>query len=211
MECGGDELFVLGKGAIELAKIHIHKIGNPYAPACDFILITRADAARSSANRDAVVAAFRNLLKRAVKRKDDMRTVADLELRFDVDSNRFKAGDLFEQCRRSYDNSVADHGKNTRAENAAGNQFQNEFSFADEDGVAGVVAALVTGDRGKSFGEQIDDFALALIAPLRPQHYQITHANCEPTPKVFDCTDVTLDTMQMCGVFQALGPEIFHQ
>ena len=33
-------------------------------------------------------------------------------------------------------------------------------------GVPGVVAALVAGDDGERLGEQVDDLALALVAPL---------------------------------------------
>ena len=39
-----------------------------------------------------------------------------------------------------------------------------------DDGVAGVVAALVAGDDVEPLGEQVDDLALPLVAPLGADH-----------------------------------------
>ena len=42
--------------------------------------------------------------------------------------------------------------------------------------MAGVVPALETGDGGNALGEQVDDLALALIAPLHPDDdYELAH------------------------------------
>ena len=46
--------------------------------------------------------------------------------------------------------------------------MQHEFLFVDLDGVPGVGPALVAGHYVDPLGQQIDNFALALIAPLGP-------------------------------------------
>ena len=45
-----------------------------------------------------------------------------------------------------------------------------EFLFADEDGVAGIVAALGAHDHIRLFSEHVDDLAFAFIAPLGADH-----------------------------------------
>jgi hypothetical protein len=63
-------------------------------------------------------------------------------------------------------------------QNAAGNQLENEFLFADKDGVAGVVPALVARHHVELLGQQVDNFAFALVAPLGAQDdYVIHHSN----------------------------------
>ncbi len=123
----------------------------------------------------AILARLRDLLDSAVKREDDVGAVADLQLRPDVDADRLEAGDFVEQRGRINHHAVADNSLNTRAQNAAGDQLQYEFLAADEDGMAGIVAALIASHGIKLFREQVDDFALAFVAPLRSENYQITH------------------------------------
>ena len=47
-----------------------------------------------------------------------------------------------------------------------GSSWKLERLVADDDRVAGVVAALVAGDDVEPLGQQVDDLALALVAPL---------------------------------------------
>ena len=65
------------------------------------------------------------------------------------------------------------------AQNAAGNQLEDELFFADEDGVAGVVAALIARDDVEALGEKIDDLTFAFVAPLRAKNDYITHFSKE--------------------------------
>ena len=52
---------------------------------------------------------------------------------------------------------------------------------AELDGVAGVVAAVVAGDDVEAVGEQVDDLALALVAPLSAQNGHDFHGS---TPRL---------------------------
>jgi hypothetical protein len=53
-----------------------------------------------------------------------------------------------------------------RVEDPAGDQVQLEDAVTDDDGVAGVVAALVADHQVGGVGEQVGRLALALVAPL---------------------------------------------
>ena len=53
--------------------------------------------------------------------------------------------------------------------------MQDEFLAAVNDGVPGVVAALTADDDIGVPGKDVDDFALAFIAPLRADQYRVCH------------------------------------
>ena len=91
------------------------------------------------------------------------------------DAGRFQRLDLAQQRRRIDHQAVADHGLLARAQNAARNQLQNELLLADEDRVAGVVAALIARHDVESLGEEIDDLAFALVAPLGAEDDYVSH------------------------------------
>ena len=56
-----------------------------------------------------------------------------------------------------------------------GISFKYKLLFADEDGVAGVVAALIARHDIEVLGEEIDDLSLAFVAPLRAQDDDVFH------------------------------------
>src|SRR5712672_4878241 len=62
------------------------------------------------------------------------------------------------------------------AQDATRDELQNEAIFADDYGVPGVVSAGDARDIVKSAGQIIDDFAFALVAPLRADHHDRFHA-----------------------------------
>ena len=64
------------------------------------------------------------------------------------------------------DDAVADDVHDARAEDADGQQVRGVLLAVDADGVAGVGAAAVADDDLRLFGEEVDDLALAFIAPL---------------------------------------------
>lgn len=53
--------------------------------------------------------------------------------------------------------------------------MQNVFFTAVDDGVSGVVATLTADDDIGVPGKDVDDFALAFIAPLRTDQYRVCH------------------------------------
>lgn len=68
------------------------------------------------------------------------------------------------------DAAIADDVDGLRAEQSGGNGVEKVLVVADLNGVAGVGAAVEAGDDVVLFGKQVDQLALALVAPLRPKH-----------------------------------------
>ena len=97
----------------------------------------------------------------------NVRPVADEQIAVNGDAQPFEGFDLPQQRGRVDDQSVADDGLFAPPQNAAGNQREHESPLAYLDGMPGVVTALAAHDDVKAFGEQIDDLALALVAPLQ--------------------------------------------
>ena len=64
------------------------------------------------------------------------------------------------------DHAVAHDVDNLRTQNAGRHQIQNKFAQMIDDGVARVVAALVTNNHIIFFGEQVNHSALALVSPV---------------------------------------------
>ena len=80
--------------------------------------------------------------------------------------------DLGEEGHGVEDNAVADDAPGFGAEDAAGDELQDELAAFNDDGVAGVVAAGVAGDDVEVLGKDVDDLALALVAPLGTEDYR---------------------------------------
>ncbi len=96
-----------------------------------------------------------------------MGAVADAQVVLDADAPAAKRTDLSQQNLRVDDDARADDRHEVRPQDAAGHQVQGELFRADPDGMAGIGAAAVADRQVVLLGKQIDDFALALIAPLQ--------------------------------------------
>src|SRR3546814_23819 len=66
---------------------------------------------------------------------------------------------------------VAVQAQRVVAQDARGDQVQHGLLAADHQRVAGVVAALEAHHRADVLRQQVDDLALALVAPLRAEHH----------------------------------------
>ena len=67
-------------------------------------------------------------------------------------------------------------------QNAGRQQPQHELAAVGVDRVAGVVPALIARDDREIRREQIDDLALAFVAPLRAEHGDVH--NCSILPSI---------------------------
>src|SRR6267142_3416469 len=109
-------------------------------------------------------------------RENQMGAIAEVQAALYVDASfgeRFNFGD---QGRRIDYDAGADDCLLLGAQDAAGDKLQDETVFADDYGVPGVVSAGDERDIVESAGEIIDDFAFALVAPLRADHHDRFHA-----------------------------------
>ena len=83
-----------------------------------------------------------------------------------ADAARFERVDFSEQRRQVDNHAIGDHGYDVVVENATRNQLQGVLLIIDNDGMTGIVTALVAHHIGVLLGQQIDDLRLALVAPL---------------------------------------------
>ena len=96
-------------------------------------------------------------------------------LRIDVDAPLPEAVDLADEVPGIEDDAVADDAELAGAHDAGGQKRQLVGLVADDEGVAGVVAALEAHDDVGALGQPVDDLALALVAPLGAHHHHICH------------------------------------
>ena len=60
----------------------------------------------------------------------------------------------------------AQHAGHLRVQDTGGQQVQDELALLGHNGMAGIIAALIARNDIGIFGQQVDDAALALIAPI---------------------------------------------
>ena len=91
-------------------------------------------------------------------------------------SSRPVAVELVDQHLRIDDAAVADHAR-LAEDDPARDLADLEGLAVGDDGVPGVRATLVTADEVGVLREQVDDLALALVAPLRTDDYGRRHGD----------------------------------
>ena len=97
----------------------------------------------------------------------DGRAVGNLQiLGADLNTLLGQGGDLLLEVLGVDDHAAAHNADNVGAQNAGGNQVQDEFAALVLDGVAGIVAALIARNNVIVLAEQVDHAALALVAPV---------------------------------------------
>ena len=95
----------------------------------------------------------------------------------DCDAAGDQAVDLAQQAGRIEHHAAGHHALDLGAEDAAGDQRQLEGLAAGDHGMAGVGPALVADDDIVLLGQQIDDLALGLVAPLQTDDARGRHCN----------------------------------
>ena len=136
------------------------------AGAIDLVAVSRADAAQGGANFALALEGFADGVKRLVVREHHVGGVADVQAAGGIDAGFFQAINFLEQADGVDDDAVADDAGGAPAKDAGGDEVQDVFGPADDDRVAGVGAALGAHDDVGLLGQEIDDLALTLVAPL---------------------------------------------
>ena len=142
------------------------------------VFVGRADS--ESGRADCALAEPR--LARAIDRKmirhHHVRFVTDLEQAVVGEmAAALEVRDFAEQRDRIDHQPVADYASLAGMERAGRHESQNKFLSADHQRVRCVVSALEADDHVGVGREHIDDFALALIAPLRADHGNCLHVS----------------------------------
>ena len=78
-----------------------------------------------------------------MKRKNDVRAIADGQLLANIDACLLQLLHLFDQRRRVDNHAIADHGLDAGSQNAARDQLQNKLLRANKHGMPRVMAALI--------------------------------------------------------------------
>ena len=137
--------------------------------------VGRADAAAGGADGVALGAGFASAILGLVVGHDHVRLVADAEVvGGDGEALGDELVDLGEEGFGVEDDAVADEVHDARAEDADGEQVGGVLLAVDANGVAGVGAAAVADDDLGLLGEEINDLALAFIAPLEAENARIS-------------------------------------
>jgi hypothetical protein len=156
----------------------IGQVARAQAPARHFVFVGRADAAHGGADGGSAPRCFDRAVERHVVGKNQMRAVADQQVPVrHLDGLRAQPVHLFQQGARGHHHAVADHTGFARVRDAGGNQMQDELLIfpiaADDDGMAGVMAALIPRDNVEVRCDQVNDLAFAFVAPLRTDDCEI--------------------------------------
>ena len=106
-------------------------------------------------------------VEQLVVRHADNGLVADLQvLRRDGDAAGTQTLGPVEHVLRINDHAGAEHVHGLVAQDAARHEIEHELALVVDDGVAGVVAALIAHDDVVLLAEQVDHAAFALVAPV---------------------------------------------
>ena len=155
--------------ALELfaERLLLEEIDEADARPRHLVLVGRPDAAPRRPDLAFAAQALAREVDRLVVRHDQVRLVADLEARVvgQVAAGA-ERGQLRDQYLRIDHDAVGDDADLSLMQHARRDQVQHRLLLADEQRVTGVVAAAEAHDDVGVAGEDVDDLALALVAPL---------------------------------------------
>ena len=146
--------------------VHMDEVAHAQGLFHVLVAVAVGDAALGGAELSAGLG--QALLLKAVlcdmERHGDGRTVRDFQV-FGADLNTLlgQGGNFLLEVD---DHATAHNADNVGAQNAGGNQVQDEFAALVLDGVACIVAALIARNNVIVLAEQVDHAALALVAPV---------------------------------------------
>lgn len=146
------------------------QVGDADAATRHLVFIGRADTTAGGADGLAAGRFFARLIQGDVVRHDQRRGRGNLQARAHFHAGVFQLADLFDQRGRGDHHAIADQAQRVVAQDAGRDQMQDGLLAIDDECMAGVMAALEADDRTDFFGKQIDDLALAFIAPLGTEH-----------------------------------------
>ncbi len=169
-------VFLNALGELFAEQIGLEEVGHAQPDAGDFVAVSGTNSTFGGADFTGASGQFAGLIEFTVVGQDKVGGVANEEVGgrngdvFGAESFDFAGqGDGVE------DDAVADDADGGGAEDAGGDEVEDVFGAADDDGVTGIVAALTADDDLGFLSEKIDDLALAFIAPLGAYEDGISH------------------------------------
>jgi hypothetical protein len=99
-------------------------------------------------------------------RHNEVGVFADEEPTSDPNAAPFKVFYLLLKNLRVNDGAVTDYTYFTGMQYAGRHEMEHILVAFDDDGMTGIIAALIPGDNIRPFGKVINNFALTLVTPL---------------------------------------------
>ena len=152
----------------------VEQVLHPQAQPPGAVAVRRADPAACRAHLRVGEPGLVRLVEGEVVRHDHVRAAADAHPAH-VDPAFREGVELVDQRHRVDHDPVADHRRDVRVEHARRRQAELEHLVAPDDGMTGVVAALVAHDHRDLLGQEVGRLALALVAPLEPDDHGRRH------------------------------------
>ena len=144
----------------------VEHVLHPHPDPGELVLVARADAAAGRADLGLAEVTLGNPVDGHVVGHDQVRVGGDQQPA-GVNASAFEAVQLRHQHAGIDDDAVADHVGDTGGQDPGRDQVQGEIlPVRQHDGVAGVVAALVTHHPLGTAAEQVGRLALAFVTPL---------------------------------------------
>ena len=166
---GLDETVGVFQVALNARTQHLRRqsIRDPNTPAAGFVFVRGPDPAQCRANPFITQTLFAGVIQRAMIRKNQMRARTDLHsLRRYHNPLSHQSIGFFEEGFRIDHHAVAQHARFSLVHDAGRQQVEHKGLVTDLNRMARVMPALITGDDVEALGEQVDNLALAFIAPL---------------------------------------------
>jgi hypothetical protein len=109
--------------------------------------------------------------------QDKMGVVADNEMIGDHSAMGFELRLFLQEGLGPEDDAVSDDTQLPRVKDARRNEMEDKFLAVEINSVTGIVSSLVAGDDVKRGRQQVHDLPFSLVAPLGPEHNNISHRN----------------------------------
>jgi len=110
------------------------------------------------------------LVEKFVIGNNDVSALSEVEPTAEVHVCGFESLDFFLKNERVNDDPIADEALNAGMEHAGGDQVEDGLFIANNDGMAGVITALIAGHEIGLVGDNVHDLSLTFVAPLATEH-----------------------------------------
>ena len=146
-----------------------------------------------------------------VPRHGDSSLIGEFQvLRLHLHPARFNGLHLSGQMLEVDHHAGAQHAGHLRVQDTGGQQVQDELALLGHNGMAGIVATLIARNDIGIFGQQVDDAALALIAPVDSSNSGQHKLHLPSFSFLFPVRDVYYTSMQrICKKYPVYSSNMF--
>ena len=186
----GQHAVLLAEREVELLAedLRVEQVLDAQADAQRLVGVRGADAALGRAELVLAEEALRDAVELLVVRHDQVRVAGDPQRRR-VHALALEHVELVDEDGRVDDHAVADHRCDVLVQHTARHELEREDLALHDDGVPGVVPALVADAQDALFGEVVGEPPLALVTPLGADDHRAwhraSHTTSGPDSKTF--------------------------